>query len=576
VILESTSFARKSCLLALILSVQGLILHADETQGGGGSSQGGGSANSTQSQSGSSQTVQGNIINGTTANPNPFQQPASGENPLLVQPPSVTLPTPNLPLPPPLQEANPSPSTESTVLKHSTPLPEQFSPPTADSLNLPSAQPAGNPQFAPASVGMPSMRLDDSIPGQAGASQGPGPLGSMFDWARKLRFDAALRSGYDNNVNSAHTNALGSWFSNLNGGVNYRFGAPRLNVNANLSGGLTWYPSQPSNQAMQGTVGFGLAVEYRYSPRLVLTFNTSSSYQEQLNPSLVGSSQNQNGSFIYSANSLSGAYQWSDLFTTVTRFSLIVNSYLNSGQGSGQGNGQGFNQPSFTESFRWLVRPTTTAVLDYNTDYYGYGQQGNSSWGQSVDVGFDHIFNPKWFWNFRLGAEMRTSQNSQSGSGNYIGPYVDSTLSWALGQTSSINWTGHVGTQPSGQQNVSYSPAARTGLNYSQGITAKLRANAGIFYLIQSYKDSPTLSQETVSYINGNNQVVQGTVQSLNYINYYQESAQANVALSYELNRIFQLDTGYQFMTSICSGGSATAAQGYNRGISYLQLKGAF
>ena len=153
---------------------------------------------------------------------------------------------------------------------------------------------------------------------------------------------------------------------------------------------------------------------------------------------------------------------------------------------------------------------------------------------------------------------------------------MDSTLSWALGQTSSINWTGHVGTQPSGQQNVSYSPAARTGLNYSQGITAKLRVNAGIFYLIQSYKDSPTLSQETVSYINGNNQVVQGTVQSLNYINYYQESAQANVALSYELNRIFQLDTGYQYMTSICSGGSATAAQEYNRGISYLQLKGAF
>ena len=224
--------------------------------------------------------------------------------------------------------------------------------------------------------------------------------------------------------------------------------------------------------------------------------------------------------------------------------------------------GQGFNQPAFSQSFRWLVKPTTTAVLDYNTDYYGYAQQGNSSWGQSLSAGCDHTFNPQWFWNFRAGAEFRTYQNNASGSGTYIGPYVDSNLSWALAKTSSINWTTHVGTQPSGQNNVSFSPAARSGLNYSQGITAKLKANAGIFYLIQNYKNAAYGPRQD----NG----------KAGLIDFNQQSIQGNASLSYALNRIFQISTGYQYMTSITSGGSATSSLEYNRGISYLQLNGAF
>jgi len=551
VFLQLYSFAWKTLLLTLLFSVECIVLNAEESQG------------ENPGDSSSSQAAQRDGGTGSGASSQqPAPQSAPGNNALQVSPPSVTLPTPNLQLPPPLQEATPTPAqVESQPTPPANSIPD-FNPPTAERLNLPSALPAGNPQFAPASVGMPSRKLDDSNPGADGASHGPGLLGSMFDWAEKLRFNTAVRSGYDNNVNSAHNNAVGSWFGNLNSGVNYRFGAPRLNVNASLTGGLTWYPNRPQNQAIQGTIGFGALVEYRYSPRLVLTLNTSSSYQEQLNPSLVGSSQNQNGSFVYSANSFAGAYQWSDLFTTITRLSYTTSSYLNNGANNGANNGQGFNQPAFSQSFRWLVRPTTTAVVDYNADNYSYSQQGTSSFGQSLSAGFDHTFNPKWFWNFRIGAEFRTSQNSLSGSSTYIGPYIDNNLSWALGQTSSINWTAHVGTQPSGQQNVSYSVAARTGMNYAQGITAKLTANVGIFYLIQNYKNA------SLGPVQANGQP--------SLINYNQATVQGNVDLTYELNRILQIATGYQYMASTTSGGPTTSFQEYTRGITYLQLRGAF
>ncbi|MFZ0616816.1 MAG: hypothetical protein WAN16_10285 [Chthoniobacterales bacterium] len=517
------------CLIALLSFGAGGLLAQDASAGGeGGSMQEGGGANSGQGATGASGE-------------------SSENSSLQVAPPSVTLPTPALPLPPPLPESTPQPQDEAKP-QASPALRPEFNPPTAEQLNLPSAQPAGNPQFAPASVGMPAVTLDDSTPDGSGSS-GPGPLGGVFDWAKKLRFQAALRGGYDSNINSSASNAVASTFGNLNGAVNYRFGSPRLLLNADLTGGITQYFNAGNNQSLQGVVGLGLSVEYRFSPRLVLTYNTATSFQQQPNPGLIGTSQNQNGSYIFSANSFSGAYQWSDLFTTVTRLNFTANYYLEQSLNQGQG----FNQPGFGQSFRWLVKPTTTAVLDYNTDLYGYAQQGNSSWGQSLSAGFDHIFNPKWFWNFRGGAEFRTYQNANQ-DGTYIGPYVDSNFSWAFARASSLSWVAHVGTQPAGQQNVSFSPALRTGLNYSQGLTAKLRFNSGVFYLLQYYQDSQ----------NGPNGQL---------IDYNQSTIQGNIDFSYEINRILQLALGYQYIASMCE---KVPSQEYNRGISYLQLKAAF
>jgi len=418
---------------------------------------------------------------------------------------------------------------------------QEFTPPSAESLNLPSALPAGNPTFAPASVGMPSMRLDDSVPESQGA------LGDMFDWARKIRVLAAVRTGYDNNVNSTQSNQVASLFSNLNGGVNYRFGTPRLNFNADLTGGITRYAASSSSQQLQGTVGLGLAVEYRFSPRVILTFNTSTSYQQQPNVSLAGTANNSNNGYYYSANSLSWAYQWTELFTTVSRFNYVYNYYLDNS------NQLGFTQPGFTQSFRWMVKPTTTAVVDYNTDIYQYAHQGNNSWGQYLAAGFDHIFNPKWFWNTRLGAQYRTSQSSSTGTSNYLAPYFDNSLSWQHGDGSSINWVIHFGTQPSGQENISFAPALSSGLNCTQRIFTKLNFNLGMFYLLTNYKDVP----------NGPNAT----------IDYYQTNVQGSLGLTYQLNRIIQLALGYQYLTSISP---AVPAQEYNRGISYFQIQGGF
>ncbi len=378
---------------------------------------------------------------------------------------------------------------------------------------------------------------------------GSGALGGLFGWAKKLRFQAGIRTGYDSNVNSLHTNAVGSFFANLNGGVNYRFGDPRLVVNANLTAGITSYPNVPNN-SLQGQLGLGLNVEYRVKPRLILTLDSSTSYQAQPNAGLVGSGNNSTSPYVYTANSLAASYQISDIWTSVTRINGTLNYYFQ----QNQNNSQGFSQPGLSQSFRYLYKPSTTLVADYNTDFYGYGTANNSSWGQTLAAGFDHIFNPKLFWNFRAGAELRTYQNSIRGSGLYIGPSVDSNFSWAFGKTSSLSWVAHVGTQPSGQQNVSYATAVRSGLNYTQGIFTKLKLNLGLNYLLTNFQDNPV--------------GVNGAP-----ITYNQTTLQANVDLNYQINRIFGVSLGYQYMTSYSP---PVPSQEYNRGISYIQVQGGF
>ena len=516
----------------LLLSSKGLLMAEDAPPSGGNASAGG--SVSPSSAPSSLQSDSGTV---------PVQQTTPSDTSIQVDAPSVTLPTPPLPQPAPIPTATPeaTPQAQPQLL----PLPSErpaFAPPTAQSLNLPSAQAPGN--SAPASAALPNMASLSS----ANSSSGGG-LGAFFGWAKKLRFQAAVRTGYDSNVNSVHTNVVGSFFANLNGGVNYRFGDPRLIVNATLTGGLTSYPNLTNNN-LQGHLGLGLNVEYRVRPRLILTFDSSTSYQEQNNPAQTGSGNNSSSPYVYSANSLAASYQVSDLWTSVTRVNFTANYYFQ----NSQNNQQGFNQPGLTQSFRYLYKPSTTLVADYNTNLYGYGTSSNSSWGQSLDVGFDHIFNPKFFWNFRGGAEYRTYQNSISGSGTYVGPYVDSNFSWAFGKTSNISWVTHVGTQPSGQQNVSYAAALRSGLNYTQGIFSRLKMNIGLAYLLTNYQNNPV----------GTNGAI---------ISYNQTNLQGNIDLNYQINRIFDVSLGYQYMASYSP---PVPSQEYNRGISYIQFRAGF
>ena len=518
------NFTSHLLFLVLLLNAKGLLMAQDAPDPSG--------------DTGSSAPVSSSAPAGPIVVPSKPANP--GNLPVQVDAPSVTLPTPPLPEPSPLPTATPVPEPTPEIQLHPVVLEPAFVPPTALSLNLPSAQPPGN--SAPASAPLPNMS----------SVGGPGALGGYFDWAKRLRFQASLRSGYDSNVNSVHTNVVGSIFANLNGGVNYRFGDPRLIVNANLTGGITSYPNAPSNK-LQGQIGLGVNVEYRVRPRLILTLDSSSSYQAQPNASVAGSANNSTSPYIYSANSVAASYQISDLWTSVTRLSLTENYYFQNSQNN-QSNQQGFTQPSLTQSMRYLFKPSTTLVADYSIDHYGYGSTSNSSFGQSLVGGFDHIFNPKLFWNFRAGAEFRTYQNNIRGSGNYIGPSVDSNFSWVFGKTSSINWVTHVGTQPSGQQNVSYSTAVRSGLNYSQGIFTRLKFNAGLAYLLTNYQDNPVGP-------NGST------------ISYNQTNLQGNVDFNYQLNRIINISLGYQYMSSTSP---AVPSQEYNRGITYLQVSGGF
>jgi hypothetical protein len=122
----------------------------------------------------------------------------------------------------------------------------------------------------------------------------------------------------------------------------------------------------------------------------------------------------------------------------------------------------------------------------------------------------------------------------------------------------------HIGTEPSGQSNVSYVLTGNTGINYTQGLFTKLKFNAGIFYQLNQYKNAPVpgLVQKDGQYF------VEQILE-----NYNQTNIQANIGLSYLLNRIITFSLGYQYTTL---QSPTLVYEEYNRGVTYLQVSAGF
>ena len=87
---------------------------------------------------------------------------------------------------------------------------------------------------------------------------------------------------------------------------NYSFGSPRLQLGANLGGGVTYYYSRPGDK-VDFNGSFSMNALYRASPRLNLSIATTTSYLSQPDVSIVGGPNRQEGDYLYSNTSLSAA-----------------------------------------------------------------------------------------------------------------------------------------------------------------------------------------------------------------------------------------------------------------------------
>jgi len=362
-------------------------------------------------------------------------------------------------------------------------------------------------------------------------------LGLFSKLPFKMNF--ALREGYDSNVFTDNSNPKSSFYTNFGAGLQYNFGSPRLQLSANLGGGVTWYYTRPGDKIDLNGL-FALNAVYRATPRLTLTLGTSTSYLSQPDNTIAGGTNRQNGDYLYSNTSFSASYQWTDRFSTVTGYNLTAFYYIDSGLNDDLGH----IEQTISQSFQWLLWPKTTIVAEYRANPNTYYVADLNSFNNFALIGFDQIFTPRSSWHVRVGAQANFLHNPVDGDSTYIGPYAESNLVYQLTPYSNIAWTLRYGTEASGLVDVTQRQTFRTGIALRYGFTPKLAATFSTNWLINYYDQAQVLTTS-----------------------FYENIVDFSLGLNYKFNDHISLEVGYQFTIDVAP---SDPGREYNRSVAFV------
>lgn len=353
-----------------------------------------------------------------------------------------------------------------------------------------------------------------------------------------FRYTFSVREGWDSNVFTTRTNPQSSFYTNFAAGVSYDFGSPRFQLSSSLGGGLTYYYNR-GDDPIDWNGALNLAMTYLATPRLTLTASTNTAYLSQPDLSIIGSTDREDGDYLYSNTFLSAAYQWTEKFSTVTSYRFGAFYYIENELNDTQGR----IEQTVSQSAEWLILPKTTGVLEYRLNPVTYFEADLDSFGQFLLVGVNQIFNPRLTWNARAGAEMRFNNNPVDGTSTYIGPYMESNLAYQFGPASSINWLMRYGTEASGITDVTQRQTFRTGINVNHAFTKRISANFSANWLINYYDQQDVIPD------------------------FYENIVDFSLGVNFAVNRFMSLSAGYTYTIDIAPD---NIEREYNRSIAFV------
>jgi hypothetical protein len=359
------------------------------------------------------------------------------------------------------------------MLKRSLPLAIAL---VCSPLSIFAQQPSEDFYGAPAPADFP-QELGTPVDDNAAALEAPAEKLSegLFE-DKPFTFSFAIREGFDDNLFTTETDRSQSFYTNMAGGINYTAESSRLQLSAALNGGVTYYYTRPGNK-FDYTGAINIQGSYKLSERLTLNFSTNTAYLAQPDLEVAGTSARNNGDYMFSSTTVAGAYQWSEKFSTDTKYNFTPFFYVEDSLNDSQGR----IEQTVGQSFRWLVLPKSTAVLEYRVNPVNYYSAPLDNFGQFFLVGIDQVFSPKFKVNARGGAELRfyTSDNDNP---DYFGPYAEANGSYEYQKNSSIGLNLRYGTEASGLNGAATRDTFRIGFNVVQGITPKLSFQGGLNY----------------------------------------------------------------------------------------------
>ncbi len=359
-------------------------------------------------------------------------------------------------------------------------------------------------------------------------------------------FAFAIREGYDDNLFTTETNRYGSFYSNFAGGVEYTAENSRLQLQAAVNGGVTYYYTRPGDK-FDYTGGINLSGVYQLTPRMTISFSTNTAYLAQPDLTIAGGTNRQNGDYLYSSTTIAGAYQWSEKFSTETKYNFTPFLYVDQNLNDNQGR----IEQTIGQSFNWLILPKTTGVIEYRANPVTYFAAPLNNFGQFGLLGVDQIFNPKFKVTARGGVEFRI-YDPENNNRYYVGPFAELNGLYQYQRLSTIGLNLRYGTEASGLDGSATRQTFRIGLNVVQGITPKLSFNAGLNYLNNFYDEFD---------------------RNENQSDFYENIIEFAVGANFKITKFLTLQGGYAYTIDMAP---ASEQLSYQRNVAFVGLNAEF
>jgi hypothetical protein len=280
--------------------------------------------------------------------------------------------------------------------------------------------------------------------------------------------------GYDDNITTSRKSS-GSGFANGQFDVAYDFGSPRLQLALDATAGGTYYYQHLASQNYDIDLHSALTVKYKATPRLTLGSDILISYLTEPSFNYGVGSNYRNGNYFYTLDKFSAAYQWTQRFSTLTRYTITAINYDNAAIGAFEDRIENL----FGNEFRFLLVPTTTLVGEYRYGIVSYSTQTSlDSTTHFALAGLDHTFNPRLTATLRGGAEFRSYERG----GDRTAPYVESNLGYTVGRRTAVTWTTRYGIEEPDVAGTQSRTTFRTGLQTKFDLTPRISSTAAIYY----------------------------------------------------------------------------------------------
>jgi len=356
-----------------------------------------------------------------------------------------------------------------------------------------------------------------------------------------------VRGEYDDNVNTAADGQKdGAFILNLRPSITFSKDLENTQLEGSYTFGYKQFFGREGNDDQDFSHTFRGSVNHRFNERFSIQITDRFSFDQEDPISDGGINRRLGGDRIRNNFSVIGSYDWTERFSTLTRYD---NEYLDY-----------FDRPAsslynylsheVSQQLRFQAMRTTTPFANYvfkTTDYETIARDRDE---HRALVGVDHYLLEDWLISAQTGAEFVLYDNSQFSDS--IGPYASVSTQWNYLDKSNILASYTYGTTNTDNAAFSSTESHRLLGTITHYFTDKFSVGALGRYELADFETSQAFAGIT-------RDVTEHTIS-------------VGVNARYKFTDYFSADAGYTYVDLI----SDTAVREYDRNRVYFGISGAY